>query len=289
MTTENKAEISVAAVQMTVKSLDVDTNLATAKQLLEGQLQKGRLDLAVFPEDCITGPIPNHAELTLSEDSAAITFFRELATEHQIYIVCGSFICEEEGKLFNRSLLLDPQGKTILRYDKNNLWHPERSYLEPGKALPVVDTPLGRIGIMNCWDLTNPMICRSLAQKSADIICCPSYWMDEVSGELYNKYPGDAPDATMIDALCQARAIENELLFIYANVCGEAEIELPERTLHLKPVGHSQVTAPIKGTLSKLAHGQNGVAAAHYNFELARNAELEYKFRDDMLSHAKTL
>ncbi|MET1033542.1 MAG: nitrilase-related carbon-nitrogen hydrolase, partial [Candidatus Saccharimonadales bacterium] len=77
--------ISVAAIQMKIVSLDIDTNLQTAKRLLLEAIAKQSLDLVVFPEDCITGPIPAHPEYALDVDHYAIQFFRDLAREHQLY------------------------------------------------------------------------------------------------------------------------------------------------------------------------------------------------------------
>ena len=276
------ATVSVAAIQMTVTTLDVNANLRCAEQLLAEALKRGPLDLVVFPEDCITGPIPDRDDYLLAEDSQPVTFYRELARTHRLHLVAGSFICRQGGKLYNRSLLIGPDGDTLLRYDKNNLWHPERPYLTPGKDLPVAKTVLGNIGIMNCWDLTDPSIAGTLAKKGADIICCPSYWMDEVSGGLYDKYPGKEPDATLIDALCKARAMETNTLLIYANVSGQSEIFLPDRTLHLQPVGHSQITAPIYGVLGSLPNGQDGVVRATYNHNVSADGEAAYGFVGDM-------
>ncbi|MET1032984.1 MAG: carbon-nitrogen hydrolase family protein, partial [Candidatus Saccharimonadales bacterium] len=178
---------------------------------------------------------------------------------------------------------IDPAGEIILEYEKNNLWHPERTSLTPGTALPVVKTPIGTIGIIICWDITAPEICRELAKQGADIICCPSYWMDEVSESLYDLYPEATPDATMLDALCPARAIENEVLFIYANNGETAEVYLEDKALHLQPVGHSQIACPILGTVAKLGHGREGVLVRTYNPALADAAEKQYKFRQDHL------
>lgn len=266
---------------MEIRTLQVNINLQKAKRMLEDALKEHKLDLVVFPEDCITGPIPYNLEHACDITSEAILFFRELAQKHRVYIVCGSFIRKEQEGYFNTSLLMDREGNIVLEYEKNNLWIPERRYLTPGTSVPVVKTSIGTIGVVICWDLAFPEVFQELALQGADIVCCPSYWTREDSGFLMKKYPDVNAEVTMVDTLCPARALENEFLLIYANGANTAEIFLQTTKITQEQIGHTQICAPVYGTVSKLEHNQEGVIYYNYDRHLGLNAENRYYLRRD--------
>lgn len=277
-----KRFITVAAIQMEIIPLDIQTNTKKAEQLLKNALaEMPQLDLVVFPEYFITGPLPYNQEYAMTEDSEPIAFFKALAAKHKVYIACGSFLRKDGSSYFNTSYLIDKKGKIILQYDKNNLWHPERRYITPGTELPIVKTSIGTIGIAICWDLAFPEVFQKLACRGADIICLPSYWTTEDSGSLIKKYPGVSIEAHMVDTLCPARATENNLLLIYANGAQRADVFLKTKKLQLKQLGHSQICAPIYGTARKITGNNEGYIIYKYDRHIAKNAEQNYKLRKD--------
>ena len=276
-----KRFISVAAIQMEILTLQVNTNLQKAKSLLEDALKGHTLDLVVFPEDCITGPLPYNLEYACDITSKTIVFFQKLARKHRVYIVCGSFIRKKKEGYFNTSLLINREGDIVLEYEKNNLWTPERRYLTAGTSVSAVKTSIGTIGIVICWDLAFPEVFQELALQGVDIVCCPSYWTREDSGSLLKKYPDASAEATMVDALCPARALENECLVIYANGANKAEIFLRTTKITETQIGHTQICAPLYGTVSKLANNKEGVIYYNYDRHLGRDAENRYHLRKD--------
>lgn len=113
-----KNKVAVAAIQMHIKPNDIDANLKRAEQMLANLLENKNCDLVVFPEDCISGPIPYRLDLVLNESSDAIRFFQKLALKYNTYIVCGSYIEKSDDKYFNTSLLINKKGEIILKYQK---------------------------------------------------------------------------------------------------------------------------------------------------------------------------
>lgn len=79
-----KRKVKVAAVQMYIKPNDIATNLERIKFFIE-KLEYEKCDLVVFPEDCITGPIPYRLDLVQDENSDAIKYLKSLAIQHSIY------------------------------------------------------------------------------------------------------------------------------------------------------------------------------------------------------------
>lgn len=275
-------KVTVAAIQMYIEPNDIDANLKNAEQLLENVFAKNKCDLVVFPEDCITGPIPYRLDLVQSESSDSIKFFQNQAVKHNTYLVCGSYIEKTDNKYFNTSLLIDNKGKIILKYQKNNLWIPERSYLTPGNDIKVVKTSIGTIGIIICWDLAFPEITRKLTKLGVDIICCPSYWTVDDGGMLIKKY-NKFSEIVFVNELCPARAIENEALFIYVNGAGEAKLSLKTKMWKSQQIGQTQICSPVYGTVAKVNNNAEGFVVYQYDRQIATDAESVYKIRKDLL------
>lgn len=278
-----KQFVDIAAIQMEIRPLDINGNLKTAERLLLEALDAHTLDLVVFPEDFITGPIPYHLEYALDIDSDPIMFMRELARKYTLFIACGSFIRKKGGKLYNTAVLIDTKGTIILEYDKNHLWHPEKRYLTAGKSLPVVKTSIGTIGLTICWDLAFPQVFQELARQGVEIICCPSYWTQEDGAPVTQRLPGVPTEITMVDALCPARAIENEVLMVYANGAGKGRLYIKDRLLSLNQIGHSQICAPLYGTVAKIESNREGFIHYRYDRKLGKYAESAYRLRQDLV------
>lgn len=277
-----KRKIIVAAIQFEIKPLDVDANLNKVETLVT-EVCKEKCDLIVLPEDCVTGPDYYPNPDPQDENSKSVKLFKQLAIKHQIYLVCGSFTKKIGNKFFNTSILINPRGKVILEYQKNNLWHPERPYLSKGNDIKVIKTAIGTIGIIICWDLAFPEMCRKLAKMGADIICCPSYWTVDDGKSLHKKY-GKLTEHFFVNTLCPARAVENEVLFIYANGAGTAKMNLKTSIWQAPQIGQSQICIPIFGTVKRMADNSEGFIRYEYDRQLAKDAEITYKIRKDINS-----
>ncbi|WP_430816661.1 nitrilase-related carbon-nitrogen hydrolase [Carboxylicivirga sp. RSCT41] len=107
------------------------------------------------------------------EDSIYIQRLMALAKNKNAHIVSG--FCERDNdKLYNSSVLINSEGVAGL-YRKLHLFLNEKDYFEPGnKGLPVFDTPIGKIGMLICFDWMFPEAWRTLALKGAQIIAHPS-------------------------------------------------------------------------------------------------------------------
>jgi N-carbamoylputrescine amidase len=108
--------------------------------------------------------------------------------------------------------LLGPGG-LIGTYRKVHLWDNENTIFAPGDiGLPVFDTPLGRIGMLICYDLWFPEATRALALQGAELICVPTNWVP---------IPGQRPGAAaMATTLCQAAAHVNGVFVLAADRVG---------------------------------------------------------------------
>ncbi|MHC8405926.1 nitrilase family protein [Pseudomonas sp. TMB3-21] len=109
-------------------------------------------------------------------DGTSVRAWMNFAREHQVYLVAG--LTERDGmQLFNTGVLVGPDG-FIGKYRKAHLWNLEKLWFTPGDlGFPVFDTPIGRIGLLICWDIWFPEVPRILSQQGADIICSLNNWV----------------------------------------------------------------------------------------------------------------
>jgi 5-aminopentanamidase len=108
-------------------------------------------------------------------DGPTLAAWQRLAAEHGI-VLAGGF-CERAGDvLFNSAAVVDPSGLRAV-YRKAHLWDRERLIFAAGDgAPPIVETSLGRISTMICYDLEFPEWVRIPALAGAQLIAAPVNW-----------------------------------------------------------------------------------------------------------------
>ncbi|WP_339530294.1 MULTISPECIES: nitrilase family protein [unclassified Pseudomonas] len=111
-------------------------------------------------------------------DGPTLRLWKNLAHELGIVIVAG--FCERLNAphVANSAALVEPTGRLTV-YRKAHLWDREKLIFTPGDAPPpVVDTAVGRIAVMICYDLELPEWVRLPALAQADLLCVPVNWPD---------------------------------------------------------------------------------------------------------------
>ena len=149
-------------------------------------------------------------------------------------ILLGSLgVLASDGRIFNRSYLIDPQGKIAARYDKLHLFDidmPDGTPVRESQTIaPGSDAVLARvggaaIGLSICYDLRFPLLFRKLAQAGAEILAIPAAFT-KVTGEAH------------WHVLNRARAIENGCFVVAPCQWGE----LPGGA---QTFGHSLIVDP---------------------------------------------
>jgi predicted amidohydrolase len=142
------------------------------------------------------------------------------AIARRVWIAVGSVaVPGPDGRVLNRSLLIDPDGRIAGRYDKIHLFDVELSAREiyresarvaPGHAAVVTRAPFARIGHTICYDLRFPGLFRDLAQAGAEMILVPAAFTQR-TGEAH------------WHVLNRARAIENGAFVIAPCAVGPVE------------------------------------------------------------------
>jgi omega-amidase len=197
-----------ACAQFHVKRGDVDSNLASAETGLRAAANDGA-QLVVLPEMWTTSFVKEPTEDLLSEARAAEQTIAQISAELGL-IVVGGGLEEEEGAFFNRCLVVD-SGKVLGSYRKIHLFSPnaEHRHLQSGAEPLILDTRLGKLGAMICYDIRFPELVRYYFHMGVEILAVPAQWPEARSDHWRT--------------LLKARAIENQMFVLGCNRTGTEE------------------------------------------------------------------
>lgn len=171
--------------------------------------------LVVLPELALSGyvfrsgeELAEHAE---PRDGRTTDLVARLSAERECVIVAG--FPEAEGDLVHNSAVIADQGDVLGVYRKAHLWDQEKRYFTPGEEPPlVVDTSIGRVGVMICYDAEFPEWVRMASQAGADILAVPVNW------PLLPRPTGQDPVEV---AKIRAAAAAYRVPIVVADRCGE--------------------------------------------------------------------
>jgi len=104
----------------------------------------------------------------------------DIAAKLNVTIVCGMNEIDStlsQATLYNTVVVIDTNGCIINRHRKLMPTNPERMVwgFGDGSGLKVVDTPVGRIGALICWENYMPLAHFSLYSQGIEIYIAPTY------------------------------------------------------------------------------------------------------------------
>lgn len=256
----NKQNVRLGAVQM-VSGPRVADNLMAAGRLVADAVGQGA-QFVVLPEyfPIIGAADADRVRAAEPFGSGPVqAWLAETAQRHGIWLVGGSLplIADAPGKMRNSTLVFDPWGQCVARYDKMHLFgfrkgdesYDEAAFIEPGNRPVAVDTPFGRIALSICYDLRFPELYRALGP--VDLILVPAAFT-ETTGRAH------------WEVLLRARAIENQCYLLAVGQGGRHE---NGRLTH----GNSMIVDPWGEVLDRKLKGPGVVVA---DLDHARLAEI---------------
>jgi nitrilase len=103
----------------------------------------------------------------------------DAAKEHGVVVVIGIHERPRDmsgGTLYNTGVTIDADGKILNRHRKLMPTSAERQVwgFGDGSSLRVVDTAVGRVGVLMCWEAYMPLARMSLYAQNMDIFCNPT-------------------------------------------------------------------------------------------------------------------
>lgn len=106
-------------------------------------------------------------------------FYGEIAASHQIVLVTSLFEKRAPGLYHNTAVVFDTDGSIAGKYRKMHIpddpAYYEKFYFTPGDlGFEPIQTSLGKLGVLVCWDQWYPEAARLMALKGADILIYPT-------------------------------------------------------------------------------------------------------------------
>ncbi|MEX3014740.1 carbon-nitrogen hydrolase family protein [Gymnodinialimonas hymeniacidonis] len=152
-----------------------------------------------------------HAASDLAQDADHL--MADLAQGYGVHILCpsGPVFDEDRDRPVNRAWFVGPDGfidytdKQVMTRFEREQWN-----VVPGDPLQVIETPLGKIGVLVCYDAEFPLLGRRLTEQGAEILLCPSCTDSEAG---YNRVRIGA----------QARALEGQCVTVQSPTVGDAK------------------------------------------------------------------
>lgn len=235
-------------------------NLDTCLDIIGRSVDSARArgaELVVFPESAVGGYVyePHVAGVTAPvSDPPALTAECEVMARLQAIagptLICVGYTEQGADGCHSSAVCLNGDG-VLGHHRKVHLPPAEVGVLEPGSGFEAFDTPIGRMGMLICYDKVFPESARELALDGAGIIASLAAW--PVSRLTPAARVRRDKQVRQFDLLDQARALENQVVWVSANQTG--------RFGRLRFPGHAKVVDP-DGRVLAATGGRRGLAVA---------------------------
>lgn len=238
----------VACVQMNSTDKPAE-NTATILATMQQAAGKGA-KLIAFPENALCMRAPGDKNLPPSAEH--IEKIKQQAAKLGVWALIGSVqMPAENGKAYNRSLLINAEGQEVAQYDKIHLFdvtlgngehYAESDRIAPGDKAVYAETAWGKLGLTVCYDVRFPQLYRALAKQGASILSVPAAFTYTTGTAHWH-------------VLLRARAIETGCYIIAPAQCG----------LHAgnrRTYGHSIIIGPWGEVLAEAGESETGIIYA---------------------------
>lgn len=219
--------------------VDLDQSLARIERTVLTARARGAA-LIVFPEAALGGypcepgesaGTPGSAQ-TLTRHDGVFDHLSRLAGSA---VVCVGYTEAAPGGPYSSAVCLSGDG-ILGHHRKVHLPPTERSTFRPGDGFAAFDTPVGRVGMVICYDKVFPESARELALDGAEIIASMAAW--PVCRLRPAPVTRDDRQVRHFNALDVARAVENQVLWVSANHYGSlGRLSFPGQAKVVDPDG----------------------------------------------------
>jgi predicted amidohydrolase len=233
-------------------------NIAQARQLIEQAVEQDRPNIVSLPEvwDSLGGDRATrtaNAEHLPAKGSnepggQAYEFLRETARQHKVHVHGGSIIEQGPEKLFNTTVVFNPDGTELARYRKMHLFditapdgtgYRESNSYGAGDEVVTYDADGVTVGCAICYDVRFPDLFWKLREQGAELIFLPSAFTLATGKDHWA-------------ALIKGRAIETQCWFAAPATFGK---HLEGRGDPRFTYGHSMVVNPWGHVVAQVSDG----------------------------------
>lgn len=265
---------AIAGIQMQLSATTSNLDKMYAK-LASLMARFPWVQMVVFSELAAFGPYPSHAQPL---PGPAEHSFQRWAEQFKIWLIPGSLFEAAEGKIYNTTPIINPQGEVIERYRKQFPFLPFERGITAGDRFVVFDVPaVGRFGISICYDMWFPETTRSLAALGAEVIIHPTFT--------------DTIDRNAELTIARASAITNQCFFFDVNGLGDCGnglscvIDPAGRVLH--QAGTLEEVFPLEINLEQVRHErQNGIMGLGQVLKSFRDRAVDFTVYDRQVKQA---
>jgi len=162
---------AIAGIQMHVAALQ--DNVEGMRHRLDVLMARFPwTQMVLFSELAPFGPLPRFAQ---TFPNAIEDGFREMARSYGIWLIPGSmFEKTADGRIYNTSSVINPQGEIVARYRKMFPFRPYETEVEGGTEFCIFDVPdVGRFGLSICYDIWFPETTRHLTSQGVEVLLHP--------------------------------------------------------------------------------------------------------------------
>ena len=242
--THTSHPLSAGFLQFDVQFGNIEANLDKVEKGLE-QLAPQAPAMIVMPEMWATGFDYSNLPALAGQTPEVLATLAKLADRYDIFLA-GSLPEQDINKntLFNTLFITGPDG-VIGSYRKQRMFPliDEDQHLTPGDNPAPINTPLGRIAGLVCYDLRFPELLRTQTVRGAKMVLVSAQW-----------------PLVRIDhwrTLLIARAIENQIFVVAANRSGADSVGGG-----IVYGGHSLIVAPDGEILHEAGEGEESACVA---------------------------
>lgn len=208
-------------------------------------------------------------------------FFSELAASHEIVLVTSLFEKRAPGLYHNTAVVFDKDGSIAGKYRKMHIpddpAYYEKFYFTPGDlGFQPIQTSLGKLGVLVCWDQWYPEAARLMALRGAEILIYPTAigWESSDTPEEQSRQL----EAWMISQ--RGHAVANGLPVISVNRVG-FEPDPSGQTKGIQFWGNSFVAGPQGELLAQAGNHESANMVVDVDMERSENVRRWWPFLRD--------
>lgn len=216
--------MKVALIQHSVKNSKDETLSKTVSMIKEASLKGAKLvvlqELHQSSYFCIVED-PDNFDLA-NDFEKDLKFWASVAKEFGVVLVTSLFEKRAAGLYHNSAFVFEKDGSLAGKYRKMHIPDDpgfyEKFYFTPGDlGYEPIDTSVGRLGVLICWDQWFPEAARLMAMRGAEVLIYPTAigWFEDDSND-----EKDRQKSSWID-IQRSHAIANGLPVISVNRVGK--------------------------------------------------------------------
>lgn len=221
----NKSTLKIGVVQQTVSTNDKQTNWQKSTQQIQ-QLAEQGCELVMLQELHSTlyfcqQENTDFFDLAEPIPGPATEYFAEVAAKNNIVLITSLFEKRGSGLYHNTAVVFDKQSGMVGKYRKMHIPDDpgfyEKFYFTPGDlGFEPIQTSVGKLGVLVCWDQWYPEAARLMAMAGADILFYPTAigWdKNDTPDEQHRQFEA-------WQTIQRSHAVANSVPVVVANRCG---------------------------------------------------------------------